>query len=119
MPTRLTHDPRGPAPKRHKYGAKPVVIDGVRFASHAEGRRYVALKMLERVGQITNLELQPAFPIIVNGIKVAVWKGDFAFFDGNRRRVIDVKGFSTPLFKLKRRLVEALYSIQIEVEHAK
>jgi hypothetical protein len=36
-------------------------MDGIVFASKAEMRRYAELKMLERSGAITSLELQPRF----------------------------------------------------------
>lgn len=92
-----------------KYRAKPVVIDGVRFASQAEARRYGQLKLLEKAGQISGLELQPKFPVVVNGMKVCTYIGDFAYFDGKGRIVEDVKGVQTPMFRLKRKLVEATY----------
>ena len=96
---------------RSKYGAKPIVIDGIRFASQAEGRRYSELRLFERAGRIRQLELQPEFPIVLGGKKVATYKADFAYFAHNSRVVEDVKSAptKTPLYRLKKRLVEALY----------
>ncbi len=46
---------------RSKFGNRHVKIDGIRFDSMKEGRRYNELKLLERGGEIQNLELQPRF----------------------------------------------------------
>jgi len=109
----------------HKYRAVPTWYDGVRFASKAEMRRYIDLRLLERAGHIRNLELQPRFPIEVmnpsNGEMVlcAVYISDFRYVElprpGVERIVIeDVKGGpSTATYRLKRRLVEALHGIRI------
>lgn len=46
-----------------KYGNKRVVIDGIKFHSKKEGRRYLELKMLQGAGEIQDLELQPSFEL--------------------------------------------------------
>lgn len=108
----------------HKYRAVPTVVDGIRFASKAEARRYGELKMLEKAGKIEDLELQPIFPIEVNDVRVGLYRGDFAYYpthkDGafkgaiiGHRVVEDVKGMKTPMYRLKKKLVEAIYGIQI------
>jgi hypothetical protein len=48
-----------------KYRAKPQVIDGHRFASKKEAARYRELLLLQRAGEIRNLELQ--VPIMLEG----------------------------------------------------
>ena len=96
-----------------KYNAKPIVIDGIRFASTKEGNRYLVLRDMEKKGEITHLELQPKFDMIVNGIKVGYYKADFIYFEGQKRIVEDVKGMKTPVYKLKKKIVEAQYSIKI------
>lgn len=100
---------------RSKYHAEPTVTDGIRFASRAEANRYRALWLLQQVGAIAGLELQPRFDLVVNGIRVGFYKADFAYTDmGTSERVIeDVKGVATPVYRLKKRIVEALYGIEI------
>jgi hypothetical protein len=99
--------------------AKPAWIDGVRFASKAEAKRYGELKLLEKAQQIRELEIQPVFPIEVvnplNGevIQVGVYKADFRYRESSRVVVEDVKGMRTPIYRLKKKLVEGLYGIQI------
>ena len=103
--------------KRNKYRAIPTVVDGIRFASKAEARHYGELKILEAAGDIKDLELQPEYPIIVNGIRVAIYRADFRFMGrtkhGYIQMIVDVKGMATPVYKLKKKLVEAIYEITI------
>jgi|TARA_Y100000310_G_scaffold126112_1_gene124867 hypothetical protein len=94
---------------KNKYGAVRVRIDGIDFDSRAEARRYVDLKMLEKAGEIRNLELQPKFECVVDGTKICTYRADFQYFCGNERVVEDVKGVKTPVYRLKKKLVEALF----------
>lgn len=96
-----------------KYGAIKTVVDGITFASKKEAAHYCELKLAERAGEIKNLQLQPKFPIIMNGKKVGNYIADFSYLDGGRIIVVDVKGFKTPVYRLKKRLVEAQYGITI------
>lgn len=95
--------------RRHKYGAVAVEIDGHRFSSKAEGRRYAQLVLLQKLGEISGLELQPRFPIVIDGKLCATYVADFAYFTQGERVVEDVKGMITPVYRLKKKLVEALY----------
>lgn len=122
---------------KHKYGAKPTVVDGIRFASMKESRRYQELKLLEKAGEIEELELQPVFPLYVPpttgtmrgylssvqreaqtgtmNVRIGEYRGDFEYYDvrTDGRVVEDVKGFKTPLYRWKKRHVEAQYGITI------
>ena len=94
---------------RHKFNAKAVTVDGHKFPSKAEARRYGELKMLERADAIRNLELQPAFDLRVEGMKVCSYVADFAYFEQSKRVIEDVKGVRTPVYRLKIKLLKALY----------
>ena len=97
-----------------KYHAKPTTIDGHRFASQAEGRRYVALKKMAKDQEITDLDLQPKFPIEVNEHKICTYIADFDYTDKDGAYIVeDVKGFKTSIYRLKKKLVEAIYGIEI------
>ncbi len=98
-----------------KYGAKATIVDGIRFASKREAHRYGQLKILERCKAIDALELQPVYPIIVADIRIGEYRGDFRYIDLTSGEVVleDAKGMRTPVYKLKKRLVEALFPIQI------
>ena len=109
--------PRGLAPIqkawKSKYSAQPVYHDGIRFASKKEGKRYLELKLLERAGQITRLELQPRFDLIINGVNCGFYKADFRYFQNGKRITEDCKGMRTPLYALKSKIVSALYNVEI------
>lgn len=91
-----------------KYSAKPTIVDGIRFASKAESRRFAELRALERAGIISGLTLQPKFPLEVNGAKVCTYIGDFAYIEDAKYVVEDVKGVKTDTYKIKRKLLLAL-----------
>lgn len=99
----------------NKYGARRTVVDGHLFDSIAEARRYSELRMTELAGGLRDLELQPSFELLVNGIKVGVYRADFRYMSPDSGAVVveDVKGFRTPTYRLKRKLVEAIYGIEI------
>ena len=100
----------------HKYGAIPTVINGIRFASKAEARRYQELALLEKNHLITNLELQPSYQISINNKKICRYIADFRYTtpDGVEH-IEDVKGIETPMFKLKRKLMKACLDLEIEI----
>lgn len=100
--------------KRPKYGNVKVVIDGIKFDSKLEAKRYGELKLLEKMGLIESFELQKRYPLEVNGIKICTYVCDFVVNYPNGKRVIeDTKGVLTPDFKLKMKLMKAIYNIDI------
>lgn len=110
--------------RAHKYKAKPTVIDGIRFASQKEARRFQELKLLEKAGEIEGLELQPRYTLTVSGVKLGTYVGDFRYVEkadlfhvGDREArftvIEDVKGFKTPLYLWKKRHMLAEHRIQI------
>ena len=98
-----------------KYGNKKVEFAGILFDSKAELRRFHELKLLERAGEITNLELQPRFDLVVEGVKCGFYKGDFRYVDTRTGKEVveDVKGVKTPVYRLKRKLVRAIYGVDV------
>ncbi len=101
--------------KRHKYGAEPTAVDGIRFASKAEARRWQELRLLERAGEIADIERQPRFSLAVNGQRLGDYVADFRYRtvrDG-LQVVEDVKGMDTPLSKWKRRHCTAQYGVEV------
>jgi hypothetical protein len=113
--------------KRHKYGAQPTVVDGVRFASKKESRRYQELKLLVLAGEIRDLELQPRYRLTcANTAAGEVYHvGDYvADFRYNQRDIAepggwrpvveDVKGVKTALYSWKKRHAQFEYGIVIQ-----
>jgi hypothetical protein len=100
-----------------KYHAIRTEVDGFIFASKAEARRYGELKLLEYQKEIRQLELQPSFDLLVRGgKKVGKYKADFRYYDVFKKAWVieDVKGVKTPVYKLKKKIVEAVYGIEIK-----
>ncbi len=99
--------------RKNKYGVGPKesrTADNIVFHSKRECGRYVDLKKLERAGVIRNLEVQPPFPLVVNGVKVSTYFADFRYNDLDGRDVVeDVKGARTAVYVLKSKLFHALY----------
>ncbi len=95
--------------KRHKYNAVKTTVDGITFDSKKEARRYSELKLLEKAGHIRNLELQPKYRCEIDGKLICTYKADFRYFTDERKVVEDVKGMKTPIYRLKKKLVEALF----------
>lgn len=98
--------------------AHRITQDGYTFDSAREHRRYCELKILQRVRMITKLEVHPRFSIDINGTHVGHYTADFRYQLNDGRVVVeDVKSrlSMTGEFSLRRRVVEALYGIKVEV----
>ena len=94
----------------NKYKNKRCEIDGIKFQSLAEGNYYSMLKLLVSSNEIHYFLRQVPFDL-PGGIKYRV---DFQVFrtDGTIQ-YIDVKGKSTALFIMKKKMVEDLYPVKI------
>ena len=93
-----------------KYSAKKTVCGaGHTHDSKMEAGRCDDLRALQAAGQISDLEQQPSFRVEINGMMVCRYVADFAWRANGLRVIEDVKGMATPMFNLKRKLVEASY----------
>lgn len=105
------------APRRNKYGATKTTLDGITFASKAEAIRYAELKLLQRAGQIKDLQCQPRFPLVVSGKLVATYIADFSFTDMTTGLAVveDVKSPATrtDTYRLKVKLLFALHGVTV------
>jgi hypothetical protein len=110
--------------KLNKFGAIKCEQDGYKFDSKAERKRYNELKLLKMAGEITGFAMQVPFIYEYEGEKIFKYISDFVVIhlDGSRT-VEDVKGFdrktgkfiTTPLFNLKKKLIEAQHKIVIKL----
>lgn len=122
----VTGDQAVPVIRANKYGAKKTTVDGLRFDSLKEARRYAELRLLEMAGKIRELETQPRFPITV----VELWRpgrrslvhcgkftADFRYVDVESGAVVieDTKSrpTKTTAYRLRKRLVEAIHGITV------
>lgn len=100
---------------RHKYGAKPTEINGVKFHSQGEAMRDVDLCILERAGEIAHLVRQPKFvlqPAFVHrGERIAAitYTADWMYSENGETVIEDFKGVETDVFKLKWKWMKAKY----------
>ena len=101
-----------------KYKARKITVNGITFASRAEANRYQDLHLLEAAGVISELELQPEFIILEQSrdnftrkkIPTRKYVGDFRYRDESGQIIVeDVKGFETPVFRLKWDIVRSLF----------
>lgn len=107
--------------KQNKMRNEPTVVDGFRFASKKEARRWGELQLLERAGEIRDLTRQHRLPIEVNGTKVTTAILDFRYLEGEYIVLEDCKGRTndtspnTQLWKLKFALIKALYNKEVRI----
>ena len=106
--------------KPNKFKAIKTVVDGIKFDSKREAKRWGELRLLEMDGQIAKLNRQVRFDLIVNGVKVGRLTVDFTYVENRKLVAEDSKGFrkqtdtNYQLFKLKAALVKAIYGIEVK-----
>ena len=103
-----------------KYMAKKCQVDGIKFDSLKEARRYQELRLLERAGKIADLRLQVPFFLLPaqrdengNVVERAVkYIADFVYTGEDGKTVVeDVKGFRTKEYIIKRKLLLYQYGM--------
>lgn len=99
--------------KKRKYRNEPTVVDGIRFDSRKEARRYQELLLLERGGKIKALALQPSFDLWANNQHICRYRGDFSYIENGKTVVEDCKGIRTAVYKLKKKLMRVILGIEI------
>lgn len=124
--------------KKSKYGAKKITRDGVTFDSLKEYRRFCELSLLEKSGDITELQRQVTFPLIPTQREepCEVYKrgknkgepkpgkvlekevnyiADFVYRNSLTGEIVveDVKGFKTKDYILKRKMMLYFHNIRI------
>lgn len=103
-----------------KYGNRKITRDGITFDSLKECNRYCELKLMQRAGVISDLQLQVSFELIpaqrIGGKVVeraANYIADFVYQQNGETVVEDTKGFRTKDYILKRKLMLWRYGIRI------
>jgi hypothetical protein len=99
-----------------KYNSKKIEVDGHVFDSKIEARYYEHLKRLEKAGEILFFRLQPryllqpAFKKDGKTYRKIEYIADFEVHhtDGTIE-VVDVKGYETEAFKIKKKLFNKIY----------
>lgn len=97
----------------NKFKARSCIVGTTRYASQKEMVHCEGLKLLERAGKIEALMLQPKYPVWINGHKCFTYVADATYVENGKQIIVDVKGVHTPLYRVKRKCVEAYYGIKI------
>lgn len=103
-----------------KYHAKKTTVDGIEFDSAKEAKRYAELRALAEAGKIQRLRLQVPFEIVpsfeCDGVKYREMKyvADFVYVRDGKVVVEDCKGFKTPEYRLKKKLMAYINHVNIE-----
>ena len=104
-----------------KYHNKKIEVDGITFDSRKEAKRFQTLKLMEKAGEISNIELQKRFELIpkqkdANGktVRACNYVADFVYLDKDGRQVVeDVKGMRTDVYKLKKKLMLWVHGVTV------
>lgn len=67
---------------RNKYGNIPITIDGIKFQSTKEGYRYSELKLMQKGGAISELQMQVPFEL------------QPAYYDNEGRKIQSIRYFA-------------------------
>lgn len=95
----------------NKYGNKKTIVNGIVFDSKKESERYCELLLLQKTGEISNLELQKEFLLlpIENGEKAVKYIADFVYMENRKMIIEDVKGVRTQAYIIKQKLFKHKY----------
>lgn len=115
--------------KENKYKNVVTTVDDIKFYSKKESQRYLVLKRMQSIGEISGLVCQKSFKLhcdtlIINGEPVKIGRpimreyiADFVYKDKNGKEVVeDVKSDMTrklQTYKLKKKLMLLVYGISI------
>ena len=107
-----------------KLKNKITYVDGIKFDSEAEAKRWKQLVTLEKVGQIGNLRRQVKYVLIpsqkLNGktVRECSYYADFCYFRNGELVVEDVKGCrkgaTYQVFKIKKKLMLEKHGIDVK-----
>ena len=100
---------------KNKYNNKKPIVDGIKFDSKKEARFYQNLKLLKAAGEVKDFELQPKFVLLEKDKDRVTGRGikyiaDFKItYSNGSVEVVDVKGYKTQVYKLKKKLLLKKY----------
>lgn len=120
--------------KKSKFHNEPVTVDGVRYDSKNEMRRFNFLKLMEKAGEISNLRYHVKYTLFPKGTveirrlpdgtemelkrydREHWYEADFVYVTKDGKEIVeDFKGFETDTFKEKRDILKKLYGIEITI----
>lgn len=108
--------------KKNKYNNTKVEYKGIKFDSIKEMKHYQLLEYLQKIGEIKELKLQAPYELIpkykINNktIRKCVYVADFTYITtkDDKLHIVDTKGFKTDVYRLKKKLFEYKYGVEVE-----
>lgn len=105
-----------------KYHSRKVTVDGIEFDSRREANRYAELLLLQRAGEISDLQLQKKYTLIPSQKKpsggterACTYTADFAYKDKTGREIVeDSKGMRTQQYIIRRKLMLYVHGIEVK-----
>lgn len=119
VPEGVTHLPAsalaGKTSGGAKYGNRKAERDGLLFDSQLEAERWGELCLMQQGGLICDLRRQVPYELIVENLLICTYRADFVYTECPSGRVVveDAKGHATGEYRLKKRLLKALHSLDI------
>lgn len=108
------------ANKKSKYGNKKIKLSGGTFDSRLEAARWGELKLLQKAKKISDLERQKKYLLIPAQYedgkcveRACSYVADFVYKKDGETIVEDTKGFKTPEYKIKKKLMLYVHGIRI------
>ena len=111
--------PFSPEKRKNKYNAIKTEVDGRIFSSKREAARYQELKAMELAGEIRDLEIEPMYVFVHNGIRIGRYRPDFRYWDVAEGKTVieEVKSRGTKKardYGLRIRMMAAFYGIDVK-----
>lgn len=106
--------------KTNKYHNNKIEYDGILFDSKKEMSYWIKFKLMEKSGKISDLKrqvkfiLQPSYEFNGKTIRQISYIADFTYIQDKQMHIIDAKGVKTEVYKLKKKMFEYKYGIEIE-----
>lgn len=86
------------------------------YDSKKEAQIAADLKILANAGEIQDLREQVEFELFPKRGKMRPikYRSDFVYYENGNRHVVDVKGYRTDVYKLKKRMMLEILGIEVE-----
>ncbi len=97
--------------KTYYNSAKKSEFNGNIYDSKFEAQIASDIEMMRKAGEVIKWERQVKIPLIVNDLIVCDYYIDFIVYREGETEYIEAKGYPTPVWKLKWKLFEALYTV--------
>lgn len=99
-----------------KYRNKKTELDGIVFDSKKEAARWSELLLLQRAGEISQLERQPKYEFKHAGIRIGSYRPDFLYLDKKHGWIVeDVKSpaSKTTAYRLRKKMMFAFHGLRV------